>query len=134
MAWNNEEPFEILLGKTLKDINGMSVSSDEIIFTTDTGEVFRLYHSQNCCETVVIEDVVGEVVDLLNSPLTMAEEVSNYEGPNPFELDNFYHRDSYTWTYYKLGTIKGTVSLRWLGTSNGWYSESVSFERVRRDQ
>lgn len=120
-----------LLGKTLVAIEVDRTSDDSIIFHTSEGETYRMYHSQDCCETVFIEDICGDLEDLIGTPLTVAEEVSNYHEaftlihPNP-EVECGVD-ESYTWTYYKFDTIKGGVTIRWFGTSNGYYSESVDF-------
>jgi hypothetical protein len=112
-----------LKGKTLTRVQVLG--DEEIIFACDDDTVYKMYHDQNCCENVTIEDVNGEWEDLLNKPLLIAEEVSNEnEGPNP---DN---DDSYTWTFYRFATINGWVVLRWYGSSNGYYSERVDFTRI----
>ena len=118
------ENFEDLLGKTLVRIDGAESGHDEITLVTAEGERYRLWHNQDCCENVRVADVIGDVRDLLDTPLTLAEEVSNAEGETP-ECP-----DSWTWTFYKLSTIKGSVTIRWLGESNGYYSESVDFCRL----
>ena len=56
------------------------------------------------------------------SPLLVAEEVSSDGAPPP---DRQWGVDSYTWTFYRFQTIRGSVTVRWLGESNGYYSESV---------
>jgi hypothetical protein len=112
-----------LVGHTMRSVENRE--NDEIVFTCDNGEVFKLYHDQNCCETVMVEDVVGDLADLVGAPLLMAEEVSSDGVGAKDEYD-----ESFTWTFYKFGTIKGYVDIRWYGTSNGYYSESVSFARV----
>jgi hypothetical protein len=123
---DNYKDVSELLGKTL--VNITRVEKDDIIFTTSEGKVYRMYHEQDCCESVRIEDIEGDLNDLIGAPLLQAEIVSNedYEASWLKEQDTSY-MESYSWTFYKFATIKGYVTLRWLGESNGYYSESVDF-------
>lgn len=98
------------------------VGKEEISFVTKCGRKFRLFHDQDCCESVTVEDVVGDVIDLLGEPLVLAEESTNSGERNSYE--------TFTWTFYRFATRKGHVDIRWYGTSNGYYSEKVSLEEV----
>jgi len=115
---------DVLQGKTLSSITG-EVGSGEIVFVTTNGDKYLMYHEQDCCESVSVEDIVGDLQDLVGSELLVAEEV---EGESPADFEAY---ESYTWTFYKFATRKGYVDIRWLGQSNGYYSESVSFVKVK---
>lgn len=97
----------------VRDLRGQ----DELVFEElGSGTLFIFGHDQDCCETVFIEDINGYLFDLVGSPILLAEEVvSDCEDCG----------ESGTWTFYKFATRKGYVTVRWLGESNGFYSESV---------
>lgn len=114
--------FEELIGRTLCRVT--EDGEELVLYLSDTNYV-RLYHSQDCCESVYIEDICGDLEDLVGSPLLVAEEVSNYEAEPKYEGE-----ESYTWTFYRFATRKGWVNVRWYGSSNGYYSEGVSVEVV----
>lgn len=129
-----------LVGKTLTKID---TTHDEIIFHCKTGETYKMYHSQDCCESVSIDDVNGDLLDLIGTPILKAEEVSNRDFVDAFknrftveggwtrkDNEGNYEPESYTFTFYKLATIKGYVDIRWFGESNGYYSEHVDFRKA----
>lgn len=116
--YDKDVPFSALVGRTLVAVRGLTVNSEKATFVCDTGEEFTLFHSQDCCESVQINDVIGAVDDLIGTPILMAEE-SSRSGDIEYGTQ--------TWTFYKLATVKGYVDIRWLGESNGYYSESVDF-------
>ena len=66
--------FEDLVGETL---TGIVDEGDEIYIYTVAGGIYKLYHAQDCCESVTVEDIIGDLDDLIGTPLTMAEEISN---------------------------------------------------------
>lgn len=116
-----EYPFAVLRGLTLKDVRGAEKGSGLVTFVCDSGTVFTMYHEQDCCEDVRLEDVAGDPQHLIGRPITLALESSK----TGTDVDHGHA----TWTFYRIGTVMGTVVLRWLGTSNGYYSEDVTFAR-----
>jgi hypothetical protein len=120
MDWEASAKIEDMVGKVFTRVSG-SVGGGELVFENDT-EQFVFFHYQDCCESVDINDIVGDLEDLVGEPLLIAEEV---EGSVPADFEDEY-TESYTFTFYKFATRKGYVDVRWLGESNGYYSESVS--------
>jgi len=112
-----------------KVITNIDHDSEQMTFTCDDGKKYMMYHRQDCCESVSIEDIVGDINDLLNTPILKAEEVTSDENPSNTDKSEDY-QESFTWTYYKFATIKGYVDIRWYGESNGYYSESVDFVEI----
>ena len=119
------QTFTDMLGATILVVEGAKRGSDVMRLCADDGRAFVFEHDQDCCEQVAIEDVVGDVADLLGSPLVLAEEISS-EGEPPPDC-----ADSFTWTFYRFATAKGTVTVRWLGESSGYYSEDVDMREER---
>lgn len=124
----NDNELTSLVGKTITSIKGLNKDSEEIIFECSDGSKYKMYHEQDCCESVWLADIYGDKEDLIGTPILKAEINTNEDCP-PLEGTEPY--TSYTWTFYTLATVKGTVDLRWYGTSNGYYSESVDFIKIK---
>lgn len=126
MGWEYKPPVDIqaLVGHTFSSVR-LADDKESIDFLKEDGTGFRMYHSQDCCEAVWVESVTGDLSDLEGTPILGAEEAFSSGvdpvGVNPPEE----YRESWTWTFYKLRTAKGYVDIRWYGSSNGYYSESV---------
>lgn len=129
MSYADRCDVSVLVGKTLTEIN-VDNQTDEITFCCLDGDKYKMFHDQDCCEGVNIEDVNGDIADLVGSPIVLAEESTNSETDPEDHVGDHQYRDSFTWTFYRFATAKGFVTIRWYGESNGYYSESVSFEKL----
>jgi hypothetical protein len=109
-----------------KGIITVKRKSDEIVFFCSDGSMYRMYYDPDCCASCYIEDVNGDLSELEGEVLLSAYESTNSDDPPLYEGE-----ESYTWTFYVLRNAKTTVTIRWYGSSNGYYSESASFEKLR---
>jgi hypothetical protein len=122
-----------MVGKVVKSVDKGNIDDDEFWIETTDGWVYCLYHDQDCCECVLIADVDEDPKSIVGGVILSAEEVSSesgYNGTDEFGVDHF---ESYTYTFYKIETTKGGLWMRWLGESNGYYSESVDFVGVNME-
>ena len=120
--WKASAKIADMVGKVFTSVKA---TGDTMVFENETDR-YVFFHAQDCCESVGINDIVGDLSDLENEVLVTADEV---EGQSPADFEAY---ESYTWTFYKFATRKGYVDVRWLGESNGYYSESVNlgYEKV----
>lgn len=115
-----EVPFNTLVGKTILKVLG-GVGSERLVFFTSAG-VFQLYHDQDCCESVRVEDIEGRLEKLVGHTIRSAEETSA-------SFDSTKNEDPICWTFYRITTDAWDANtvIRWFGTSNGYYSTRVDF-------
>jgi|SRR5690554_1488016 len=119
--WKDKHELSSLVGETIKSVSGLEVrddlDNDEVIFVTESGKALKLYHDQDCCEHVRMIDIELDADDFSGAVVLSAEEVVGET------MDDDY--GTRTYTFYKIETTKGGIWMRWLGESNGYYSESV---------
>ena len=116
--------IEEFVGKTLVNVNVLdSLDGDKLVFTFDDGSEYEMYHTQDCCESVYLDEVDGEFSELYGDKILRA-----YESSDSGEGDSY--GGSSTWTFYQIATVNSSVHMKWFGESNGYYSESVYLYRV----
>jgi len=118
--------IENFIGETFYKIDS---DEYELKFYSNSGRIYIMNHQQDCCENVYIEDINGDLNDLIDTPILKASQETSHDVENIILPNN--KQESYTWTFYKFATIKGYVTIRWFGTSNGYYSEEVNINRIK---
>ena len=133
-------------------ITGLNLQSDEIVLRCEDRQRsikhdvrgFRFYHNQDCCESVNIISIEGDLMALIGEQIIEATQDSdeathdwdisskscwpNSWGPRPAWVSGFF--ESATRTMLSFRTKHGLVKIVWLGESNGYYSESVDMEEI----
>ena len=117
--------LEELNGETLTHIDvAKEHGEDQILLTTESGREIRIYHEQDCCETVRIVDTEGEWHDLIGKPILEATKEEEQRETEDYESE--------TKTALTFRVDGATVISRWIGESNGYYSESVDIREITK--
>lgn len=126
-SYQQEVDCSEMNGLVFNSVTGLEKGSCEVIFTTECGRQFKMHHEQDCCETVDVDDICGDVSDLVGAIVIHFEERTNSGDEDSHDKPSE-DAESFTWTFYDIQTTKGSVNIKWLGESNGYYSESVTID------
>jgi hypothetical protein len=118
-------PFHILKGQTITKIS--APAKDETIDEVEIevgAKKYILYHYQDCCEEVKLIKIIGDTQSLVGKTITLAEEDSL---DPPWWKGEYSKYTTHTWSAFYLEAGTSRLELWFLGESNGYYNESVSF-------
>lgn len=114
-------PIPWLLGFTLSAVE-YNQDLPYIAFVRTDGVKVKMYHKQECCEHVWIEEIHGDLQALIGYPLTTAE-VFTRDGHKRYGNDQMF-------TFYRIGNERHLATIRWCGESH-YYSIGVTVEVVK---
>lgn len=106
-----QQSISSLIGKTFTSVHH---EDDSVIFENDIIFI-RLAHIRQCCETVWLEDVNGDLSDLENAPILRAEE-------------KYGKSEDQSWYFYTLATKNGYVDLRFCAEYPTMYSTDATLD------
>lgn len=114
--------YKEIIGKTLEsfNING----SEEIQFEFKDGSRYAMSHNQSCCEQVYIDWYDEQQLNQL-----VGKEINYFD--EDFEDGETEYGDHLTITKYTIGSNELTVKIIWHGSSNGYYSETPEFYKIK---
>lgn len=108
--------IDLFKGAKILEIHGLEEGSDMVTIVTDRLSV-QFFHYQDCCESVRVAQVDGDIKDVVGKAIFVFEEriVENESRWEDLDIS----------TFYTVRTDGGDLTWRWDGNSNGYYSVDV---------
>jgi len=118
--------FKKMVGEIISEITLKTDDNnyEQLIFKTESGKIFKMFHENDCCEIVYLEDVIGgRLTDLLGETVVDVDIKTN-------SIKNNKNTEIYIeYYFYEIKTNENTITLRWYGDSE-YYSAYVDFEEI----
>jgi hypothetical protein len=116
------EVLEQLQGQTFSRVTH---NDNEVQFDNQ----WILKHIQCCCGYVYIDEIIGNLRNLKGTPLIKAERRIS-SGPEAALPEGEIPSRSHTWTFFEFATVKGSVTIRFFGSSDGFCSETADLYSI----
>ena len=116
MEYKNWERVGIshLLGKMVESIT-LNDDKTELTIVCKGGYRYLMMHEQDCCESVWLDDLDGELSDWQNVTVLEASESASLADSTEMQ-----------WTFYRLACNLHSLCLRWCGSTDSVYSMGVT--------
>jgi hypothetical protein len=113
--------LEELVGKKITSIS-TSEGAYLVVITCEDGSAYTMMHRQDCCENVWLEDTDADPQLLVGETATDAYcTTSGYEQALEYGM----------WTFYTIASRNTSVTFRFCGESNGYYSVGVDLIKTK---
>lgn len=116
-----------MIGRRIDSVT-LDMAREVLKITAHDGTELTMFHVQDCCESVRLVDGDEDLRYLVGSTIRSFTEVVSADRDDPSAPSVEPYEESATFTFYKIRTDKGDATLRWLGESNGYYSESIDVQ------
>ena len=113
------QKFTAIEGSTVISAEEADLFGEAAVVVVTTLGTLRLFHTNDCCESVELIDGESDLPAIVGGVVHEFRE--SYSDGDPLDGSD----ESYTWTLYTITTDKGDVTLRWFGSSNGYYGERI---------
>ena len=127
MTTAQEQPceFSSLQGRTINEVLFDYLEGFKATFYCSNGDIFILRPIALDNMNVRFNGIVGDMLNLLHSPILKAEWVRSTGEFDDFSSSSRLDRDCDYWVYldYKLSTDKGSVTFEWYGEATCEISE-----------
>ena len=118
----------VFYGNSYDEQGELQGSVSAVLFTNNIDEHYAMYHEQDCCETVEVDGIYGDLVGIKGNNVVSCDRMT-FSGPNHTEKRGYYE-ESVTVSIYKIVYRGGEMTIKWYGESNGYYDESVGFRTM----
>lgn len=122
--------FEVLKGQTVAEVI-VDNEKSMIVFVCKDGKRYALMHRQECCEEVTLEDFDAKMIENLPGHEILEAYGSSEAGEETEEMKEWGR--SSTWTFFVIRTMLDTYTIRFFGSSNGYYSEDAELYEIKGD-